>query len=97
MIKMQFQHVNFLKAHLESLDEDLEQYEMRLKLEGGSREVFKLIKELRNEIHKFYAYIGVSIKKKSIYKEINTKCNFFDVDLTEMEPKRFQKGYGNGC
>jgi len=83
-----------LKSHLESMDVTLEQYEMRLKLKGKSENVLKLIKEFRKEVHKFLAYLDVSPKEKDIYNEIHTICLFFENDLVEMEPKRFQKGYG---
>jgi hypothetical protein len=76
------------------MDIVLEQYEMRLKLENRSDSVLKLIKELRKEIHKFLSYIGAPSKKKNIYNEIHTTCLFFENDLVDMEPKRFQKCYG---
>ena len=92
---MQFQHINHLAAYLESMDTALEQFEMKLKPESGSIKVIKLVKELRKEVHNFLAYLGVSAKKKNIYDDIHTTCLYFKEEfLVEMDPKRFQKGYG---
>jgi len=91
---MQFQHVNHLRAYLEAMDASLEQFEIRLEMKRKFSDTLEIIKELRIEIHKFLAYIGISVAKKDICKDIHNACLFFENDLVEMEPKRFQKGYG---
>ncbi|KCZ70937.1 hypothetical protein ANME2D_02964 [Candidatus Methanoperedens nitroreducens] len=76
------------------MDAALEQFETRLKLEGESEDILKIVRDLRQEVNNFLKYLGISIKKKDIYNEIYTTCIFFETYLIEMEPKRFQKGYG---
>ena len=91
---MQPQHANHLRSYLESMDGTLEQYEMRLRLDRKYSSALRHVTELRKSIQKFLAYIGVQPAKRNICNEINTSCLFFENYLVDMEPKRFQKGYG---
>jgi hypothetical protein len=91
---MQFQHVNHLTAYLETMDTNLEIYQLKFEQENKALCIVKTIKLIRKSIRNFLSSIGVHENKKDLYNELHTSCMFFEDYLVEIEPKRFQKGYG---
>jgi len=91
---MQEQHTRHIHTTLETMDEQLEQYETRLSKKKNTKNLVRIIKDIRKDIEKIMSGLGLERSEKDVYSELYTSCSFFELYLTELEPDRFQKDYG---
>jgi len=91
---MQEQHTRHIHTTLETMDEQLEQYETRLSKKKNTKNLVRIIKDIRKDIEKIMSGLGLERSEKDVYSELYTSCSFFELYLTELEPDRFQGAYG---
>ena len=90
---MQTQHLLHIKSTLRMIDERLAEHEREFR-KVGKQKILKMIVNIRKDIDGILKEFNIEEEKRDIYRDLSGSCIFFEVDLIELEPDRFQKAYG---
>ena len=75
------------------IDERLAEHEREFR-KVGKQKILKMIVNIRKDIDGILKEFNIEEEKRDIYRDLSCSCIFFEVDLIELEPDRFQKAYG---